>query len=206
MRLNINLATQPYEDARRFMLVWSAIIGVLLLLVIGLTVGVVKRWHNYREISGDVNRERQILQDLDIKQQQDLAILNRAENRDVREKSEFLNSLIQRKEVSWTKVFADLEQLMPSHLRVLGVQPVVKNDQVILQMLLGGDSRDRAAELVRRMETSRVFRDAVIVNENDTPPTAGQTDNMRFEISAQFIPGETLAKPEAAKAANGGGE
>ena len=33
MRLKINLATQPYEDARRFLIAWSSVIGVLALMV-----------------------------------------------------------------------------------------------------------------------------------------------------------------------------
>ncbi|MGZ4787407.1 MAG: hypothetical protein ACXVZX_02735 [Terriglobales bacterium] len=196
MRLNINLATQPYEDARRFLMIWSAALGVLLLLVIGLAIGVVRHWNSYRQMSANVNRERQILQDLDRKQQQDLAILNRPENRDVREKSEFINSLIHRKEVSWTTIFTNLEQLMPSHLRVLGIAPQIREDHIILQMELGGDSRERAAELARRMEKSSVFRDAQIVNESATQLQPGQPDNMRFQMTAEFVPGQNLTKPE----------
>ena len=211
MRLNINLATQPYEDARRFLIAWSSVIGVLLLLVIVLTVGVVKRWQHYRQMSADLNRERQVLQDLDAKQKQGLAILNRPDNRDVRDKSEFINSLIRRKQVSWTTIFADLEQLMPSHLRVLGVEPIVKNDQIQIQMLLGGDSRERAAQLARRMETSNVFRDALIEDESaaESKPGPSSTpagDLMRFRITAEYVPGQALHKPAAAKTEDGGGQ
>lgn len=215
MRLNINLATQPYEDARRFAIAWSSIIGVLLLLVIVLTVGVVKRWQHYRQMSADLNREHQILQDLNAKEEQGLAILNLPDNHDVRDKSEFINSLIHRKQVSWTLIFTDLEQLMPSNLRVFGVEPVEKDDQVLVRMLLGGDSRDKAAELVRRMETSRVFRSAQIINESNSQTSVpGQrgatTDNMRFEIIAEYVPGVPLTKPvpekTAEKTEDGGGQ
>ena len=200
MRLNINLATQPYEDARRFMMVWSAVLGVLLLLVISLAIGVVKHWHSYREMSASIDREQQILQDLNQKQQVGLAILNKPENRDVREKSNFINELIQRKQVSWTTIFTNLEQLMPSHLRVLGISPQIKDNRIILQMQLGGDSRDRAAELARRMEKSSVFRDAQIVSESaaegQNGQPGGQNDIMRFQMTAEFLPAEAL-KPAA---------
>jgi len=196
MRLNINLATQPYEDARQFMILWSAVLGVLLLLVIGLAIGVIRHWHSYAQMSANINRERQILQDLDQKQQQDLAILNRSENRDVRQKSEFINSLIHRKQISWTTIFTNLEKLMPSHLRVLGIAPQIKDERIILQMELGGDSRDRAAELARRMEKSNVFRDAQIVSETAGQAQLGQSDSMHFQMTAEFVPGQTLPKPE----------
>ncbi len=205
MRLNINLATQPYEDARRFVTLWSAVLGALLLLVIGLSVGVIKHWHSYREMSANITRERAILSDLDNKQKQDLAILNRTENRDVREKSEFINSLIHRKEISWTTVFANLEQLMPNHLHVVGIAPQIKEDHIILQMELAGDSRERAAELARRMEKSNVFRGAQIVAETEAQAQPGQ-DNNRFQLTTEYLPGQTLVKPEQEKADDGGGQ
>lgn len=221
MRLKINLATQPYEDARQFAIAWGSVIGVLLVLAIVLTVGVVKRWHRYRQMSADLNREHQILDDLDAKQRQGLAILNRPENLDVREKSQFINGLILRKQVSWTTIFTDLEQLMPSHLRVLGVQPVSKDGQIQVQMTLGGgaDARERATQLASRMEHSNVFRNALIDTEaanelkpnQQRSPNAQPEDQYRFRVTAEYLPGVPLtkpgsAKPETAKADDGGGQ
>lgn len=204
MRLKINLATQPYEDARRFMIAWSSVIGVLALLLIVLSIGLVGHWRQFRQRRADINREQQILQDLNAKQQQGLAILNRPDNRDVREKSAFVNQLIRRKEVSWTTIFTDLEQLMPSHLRVLGVAPQIKEDKIMIQMTLGGDSREKAAELARRMERSRVFRDAQIVSEASSGQVQpGQADTLHFQVTAEYVPGQTLAKPEEKPADNG---
>jgi hypothetical protein len=194
MRLNINLASQPYEDARRFMITWVSVLVPLFLLVLALSYGAFRQWQHYRQISADVNRERQILADLDVKQTQGLAILNDPSNHDVREKSAFVNGLILRKEISWTRIFTDLEQIMPSHLRVLSIQPQVKDEQIQVMMQLGGDSRDRAAELVRRMERSRVFRSAQIVNENDNQGQGPNQDAMRFQLEAEYVPGE-IAKP-----------
>jgi hypothetical protein len=207
MRLNINLASQPYEDARRFTAIWTGILGALLLSAILFSVLVYKRWHDYRQVSHAIAIERSVLDDLDAKQAQDLAILNRSENQDVRQRSDFLNQLILRKEVSWTKIFINLEGIMPPHLRVLSVQPSLKEDQIILNMQLGGDSRDRAAELVRRMENSKTFRNAQVVNETDNQGTVGQQqqqDPMHFVVRAEYLPGsEEPVKPSADN--NGGG-
>jgi len=194
MRLNINLATQPYEDARRFTAIWTGILGALLLSAILLGLLVARRWHDYRQVSRAINVEKSVLQDLHAKQAQDRAILNKPENRDVREKSEFLNQLILRKEVSWTRIFINLEKMMPPHLRVLSVQPSLQQDQIIINLNLGGDSRDRAAELVRRMEKSRAFRNAQFVSEVDSGGTSGLQDAKRFAIRAEYIPG--VEEPE----------
>jgi Tfp pilus assembly protein PilN len=206
MRLNINLASQPYEDARRFMLTWAAVLVPLFLLVLALGFGVVRQFLEYRQVSADISREQQVIRDLDTKQAEGVAILNQPGNRDVREKSDFINGLITRKEISWTRVFTDLEQLMPAHLRVLSIQPQIDNDQIQIVMLLGGDSRERAATLVRRMDKSRVFRNAVISNENDAEGQAGP-DAMRFQLRAEYVPGEfAKPEPETAKAQTEGGQ
>lgn len=204
MRLNINLATQPYEDARRFTAVWTGILGALLLSAIVLSVLVAKRWHDYRQVARAISVEERVLQDLDAKQAQDLAILNRSENQDVREKSRFLNQLILRKEVSWTRIFINLEKMMPPHLRVLSVQPSVVENQIIISMQLGGDSRDRAAELVRRMEKSKTFRNAQVVSESDSQAATGQQDLMRFAVRAEYIPGPDEPVQPASESPAGG--
>jgi hypothetical protein len=212
MRLNINLATQPYEDARRFTAIWTAILGALLLSAIALSVLVYKRWTNYRQVSHAITVERGVLQDLDVKQAQGLSIINRPENQDVRERSEFLNQLILRKEVSWTRIFTNLEKMMPPHLRVLSVQPALKDGKIVVSMQLGGDSRERAAELVRRMENSRTFRNAQIIHESDTQAqysSSGfqgqpQPDPMRFSVIADYVAG--VDEPEKSAPASSGGE
>jgi len=127
-----------------------------------------------------------------------LAILNEPTNKDVRDRSEFINSLIQKKEISWTRVFVDLERLMPSHLRVLGIAPKLEDNKIIIEMVLDGDSRDRAAELARRMERSNVFRNAQIDDEA-LGNNNGQPD-YHFHVSAEYIPGEALTTPDDSKA------
>jgi hypothetical protein len=212
MRLKINLATQPYEDARHFRSVWTGLIGGLLLLAIVLSYAVVTRWHTYRTMSANITREKQIISDFDTKQQQGLAILNKSENQDVRQQSEFLNDLIRRKEISWTKIFSDLEKMMPPHLRVLSVEPKIQQDSIVISMTLGGDARERPAELVRRMEKSRTFRNAHILSEQDAVASPGQPDPLRFLVQADYVPvedvNEKASAPEVAagKRVTGGGE
>ena len=199
MRLNINLASQPYEDARRFMITWSSVLGGLSVILLVLTIILVKHWQNYRYMSTNLHREDQVLQDLNNKQRQGLDILNQASNKDVRDKSEFINSLIKRKEVSWTRIFVDLERLMPSHLRVLGIAPKLKDDKIMIEMVLDGDSRDKAAELARRMERSNVFRDAQIDDEA-LGSNNGQPD-YHFHMTAEYVAGLTLTTPDDEKTA-----
>lgn len=207
MRTSINLATQPYQSVSRFMMQWTAILGSLVILAGFLGYLAYSRWHNYRVMSANIAREQQTLADYEGKQTQDLAILNKAENHDVRERSDYINGLILRKEVSWTKIFVDLEKMMPPHLRVLSLSPQIDQDKLLINMALGGDSRDRAAELVRRMESSKTFRSAQIISENEGESGG---DTSRFIVTAEYVPGNephaVAPSPTTTSQVTGGGK
>lgn len=203
MLLNINLATQPYEDARQFYTRWGIALGTLALLAIVLCYTTYSSWHHYQLLNRDIARETATLQKLDKQQADDVAILAQPQNNDVHQRSAFFNELIERKSVSWTHIFSELEKLMPPQLHVAAMQPKIENGDILLQMEVAGQSRDRGLELVRRMEQSRSFRDAQIMNETVQPPSNGAPETWKFVISAQYIP--QISEPGSALEAKAGG-
>jgi type IV pilus assembly protein PilN len=107
------------------------------------------------------------IQERDDERAQAQAFLDQAANRSTRDQSQFLNGLIQRKAFSWTRVFEDLEQVMPSNLHVVSLRPELNDQgQVELDMKVVGDRREAAVELVHRMEGSKHFQSAQLVQEN----------------------------------------
>jgi type IV pilus assembly protein PilN len=186
MRTRINLATQPYEDARRFYLQWGGLLLLLLLVTAGLLALVVKSHRASRDIARKVAVVRNQIAEVDRDRAADEAILNRPENRDVRDKSRFLNSLIARKAFSWTQVFMDLEKIVPSRVRIVSIHPEVNSSsQLEIHLEAIGDSRDKAIELVRHMEESPTFREPQVRVER---PESGQTPGVDFTIVAQYVP------------------
>ena len=53
------------------------------------------------------------------------AVIRKPENAEVLELSVFLNTLLNRKGISWTRILADLEKTMPPNVKVLNIQPYV---------------------------------------------------------------------------------
>ncbi len=91
------------------------------------------------------------------------AILNLPENRTTRDRSQFLNDLFLRKAFSWTEVFEDLERVMPARLHLVSIQPAMApGNQLEIKMVVAGESRERALELVRKMESSQRFQQTQI--------------------------------------------
>jgi hypothetical protein len=195
MKFKINLASEPYENARRFYLQWGALLLLLALITGALIHAAVVGWRHAHLLSQQIAAEQVNLDKLKRQEQQDLAILNKSENRDVRDKSQVLNSLIRRKQFSWTLIFADLEHLMPTRLHVLSITPRLDlNNDIEVHMIVAGTSREKAIELVQNMEKSREFRRPQVRVETDAPHTDGQGgDTVQFEIVAEYVPGALTA-------------
>ena len=167
MRLDLNLATRPYEDAGEFWVRWGAAVGVLALLTLALVGWTVRGWM-------DAGRDRQAIAQLesqiherDTERASAQAFLEMAANRSTRDQSQFLNGLIQRKAFSWTRVFEDLERVMPKSLHVVSLRPEINEQgQLALEMKVVGATRAPAVELVQRMETSKHFQGPALVAES----------------------------------------
>jgi Tfp pilus assembly protein PilN len=158
MRLDINLASQPYEDARQFWMRWGAALGAVVLLTLILLTLDISGWMNARRDRAAISQERDTIAKRDQTRATAETFLNRPENRTTRDESQFLNEVIERKAFSWTKVLESLEKVMPPRVHVVAINPELDEDnQLALKMRVAGDSRDRAIELARRME--KIFPD-----------------------------------------------
>jgi type IV pilus assembly protein PilN len=189
MRLDINLASHPYQDARSFYFRWVTAL-ILVVLVTAAMVGfAIYEWRGTRDNARQLAQVRQQIAKLEAERQENEAILNRSENRGTRDRSQYLNALIARKSFSWTQVFSDLEKIMPARVHVLSITPELKEDrQIAIKMRVAGDSGEKTFELVRKMEQSRRFREPQVTNYTANPPSAGSGDNVQVEISALYVP------------------
>jgi type IV pilus assembly protein PilN len=198
MRIDINLASRPYEDSSSVWVRWGGAMAILGLITIVLLYSVVAGWITARKDRILIAERQQQIAERDQEKARAEAILNLPENRTTRDRSQFLNDLFRRKAFSWTKVFEDLERVMPARLHVVSIQPAMADNELEIKLVVAGESRERALELVRKMESSQHFHQTQIEQESSQ---AGQTagDNVQFDITAVYIPelpgGETRSTP-----------
>jgi type IV pilus assembly protein PilN len=166
MRLDINLATRPYEDARAFWMRWGLGVGLLGVLTLVLLGWAVRGWTNAGRDRHNIAQLQEQIAEREHERAKAQAFLEMTANRSTRDQSQFLNGLIQRKAFSWTRVFEDLERVMPPNLHVVSLRPELNDqNQMQLDMKVAGDTRGAAIELVHRMEGSRHFQGAQLVQE-----------------------------------------
>ena|SRR2546425_170573 len=194
MRIDINLASQPYEDSRRFWTYWGTGLALLALTtaLLGFLAG-----------TGFINasRDRHVIVDLesrlaasDQEKNRAEAMLNQPQNREVRDRSRFLNVLFQRKAFSWTRVFEDLERVMPPRLHVVSIRPDMSSDNLEIKLVVAGDSREQALDLVRKMEGSKRFKQTQIESERSEATPNNNGDRVQFDISALYVPSAEVAQ------------
>ena len=166
-----------------------------------LAVAAARTWHANHALARSISEERDRLNKLNDQEKADLAILNEPQNQDVRQRSQALNALIVRKSLSWTRIFNDLEKMMPTGLHVVSIAPQLSaTNELQIRMTVAGSSRTRALELVQSLEKAPDFRDAQIVSETNTATGRNQAqagDAVTFNIVAQYSP---AAAPPASTA------
>jgi type IV pilus assembly protein PilN len=188
MRIDINLATRPYEDSRQFWTYWATGLGLLALvtalLIFMAATGYVRAGHDRQEL----DKLQSQIAAYDREKAEAEAVLNQPQNRELREQSQFLNQLFERKSFSWTRVFEDLEQVMPAHLHVISIHPEsADNNNIEIKLVVGGDSQVQALDLVRKMEKSKHFKQTRI-NREVQQEQSPNSDRVQFEIEAAYTP------------------
>ena len=193
MRLDINLASQPYEVARQYRQRMTLLIAVLGLAALGLVGYIIYQRTNTRGINRQIAQVQQQIDMLNHEEAHARAILNKPANRGIADQSEFLNDLFARKAMSWTRIFSEMERIVPANLHVVSMKPdYTKTNDLVVHMVVATDSRDKAVELVRRMEKSSHFRAPQVVAETVTTNTtqqSGQGGDIQFDIAAIYVPG-----------------
>ena len=96
MRLDINLATRPYEDAREFWSRWGLGVGLLAVLTLVLLGWAVRGWIQAGRDRQSIAQLQQQIEERDHERTKAQAFLEMAANRSTRDQSQFLNGLIQR--------------------------------------------------------------------------------------------------------------
>jgi type IV pilus assembly protein PilN len=189
LRLNINLATKPYQDVRRVLMQWGGLVLLLAVCTVGLLWMAFTNWRESREVSAKIAGLNSEIAALDRQHAEALTLVQLPQNRPVVDDSKFLNGLIARKSFSWTRVFMQLEEIMPPRLHVVSIAPELspKTYTVEVHMTVAGTSRDAALELVKRLEQSPSFRDARIVEESALKQKESQ-DTVQFHLTAVYVP------------------
>ena len=184
MNIAINLASRP-QRRERPVIAATAILATLLagLLVLMVTLAVTERGEaaDTRAAIQRVNQKLAVL----AREQAKLDQVQRLpENAQVLDRSVFLNSLLYRKAISWTRIFSDLEQTLPHNVRINSIRPNLTGaNQVNLEMLVGSEQTEPMLELLKRLESSEKFGSTSVSNR---VPPAQNEPLFRYKVTVNY--------------------
>jgi len=185
IRVPINLASEPFHRDRPVLVGSLAAGAVLLLLLVFQVATIFADRRDAADMRLTIERLNTQVRTMAQEQSKLNATLRKPENAEVLERSLFLNTLIDRKAISWTKIFADLEQVMPYNVRLVSVRlpQVDSENQVLLDMVVGSKDVQPVLELLKRFETSPQFGPTSVLNS--IPPS--QTDPYyRYHVTVSY--------------------
>jgi len=184
VRVPVNLSSQPFRRDRP-VLIGSAFAALLLLVTLGvlISLSVAERRQTadtqlaLTRINAQLVRIRQEQTKLDA--QMRLPGYSAVLDRNV-----LLNALIARKSISWTRIFADLETVLPPNVRLVAVRPQVNaRNELFLDMTVAADTPEPVIAFIAKLEGSDVFGSTAV--SGITPPT--QTDAFyRYRLSVNY--------------------
>jgi type IV pilus assembly protein PilN len=172
---SVNLAAQPFRRERAQNAVYAAVCLFLFCSLVVLTSLLLSERSKAARERQDIDAETARLQALRGKQAGYQSVLARPQNADVFSTSVFLNELIARRSVSWTRVFKDLGTVLPNDIRLqvirlpqVPAQEASGVNHVQLDMVVGTERPLAVHELLRNLYQSPMFGAASVISQ--TPP------------------------------------
>ena len=183
MKIPINLASQPFRRDRA-MLVASAVVAILLVACLAALVTLANADNaQLADVRKEVAQLRTQIAAAGKQQTAFETVIRKPENAQVLELSVFLNTLLARKGISWTRILADLEKTLPANVKVLNIQPYVTGrNQVVLGLQVGSETPEPVITFYKRLEGSELFG-GVTQNIYQPPSQAEPLYRYRFTVN-----------------------
>jgi hypothetical protein len=190
MKTHFNLATAPLENNRRFV-AGSSVVGILGLgVMLLLSLHAIHARRANREMRETIDHLRDQV-GISLRQQESLRNAFRSpQAEEALKRSEFLNGLIEARTFPWTKMFADLEQILPPGVRVISISPKMDSAGLVTVVFsVGAVNDEQEIKFLNAIDTSPVFSDVHITEENHPQRSSSNgtdTDKVLVNLEAHY--------------------
>ena len=211
MRIQLNLATRPFVELGPVYMRLRILIILLAVIAVPLWILLATEKRKASEAQAQLTAVEQKIQAIESQRQAFQAQMREPKNAAVLSQSQFLNQMFASKAFSWTAVMMDLENVLPSGVQVMNIDPVITRDGKVTIRLRVSGPHDRGVDLVRNLEHShrflapRLARETAESNQNGRPvEQLSAVSNVNFDLLAEYNPlPETAEKPAGAWQKNG---
>jgi type IV pilus assembly protein PilN len=183
MNVRLNLATKPLLSHRRFYV--GSGLAVLLAGILFVALG----WYAYSDLkSREALRRKE--QDnaaraasLQKRREELDQFFARPENAKLKERALFVKGIVDERAFDWTRMFMDLEKLVPVGVHVVSIQPQLEKGHMFVRLSVATSSEDAKIKFLKAMESSPAFSKVQLLNERSGPNGA---DQALLELNATY--------------------
>lgn len=184
---DLNLSTRPFPAYRVVNLGVAVIFLVLVVITAWQAYGFVQFSSMARAIRDDEENIRVEAESLGKHVAELKSRLDRPEAAAKLDEIGFLNGLIARKSLSWTRLFANLEDMVPDAVHLISLRPDVMADgPVVLHLEIVGRSIADVSQFIEALEQSPEFEKIVVSVEQKTESSA--TTDVNVSLTADYFP------------------
>lgn len=180
---DLNLSTRPFPAYQLKSILLTMALIVLVALSAWQAYGFVQYSSLAAEIRGEVRngeieseslRRRIAEMDLKLSQPAAMAKLNEIE---------YLNDIILRKTLSWKRLFASLEELMPNTVHLVGLRPDFGPAGVLLHFEVRARSIPDIKDLIDALQSSPVFDEVKVSTQRKEQPSSGTAAGTDVDVA-----------------------
>jgi Tfp pilus assembly protein PilN len=188
VKTHFNLASSPLENNRRF-IAGAATLGIIAVAaLLFLSVHAVRARRTNGAIRADISRLENQIQASQREQERLRVALKNPKILEVMNRAQFLNNLIEQRTFPWTKMFADLEQILPPGVRVVSISPQMdKTGRVKVMLVVSAVNDEQKMKFVRSMVSSPAFSNVRPTQESHPEKVStGNTGAVLLSLEAQY--------------------
>lgn len=190
MEVRLNLATKPLESHRRFLAgaSLSAFVAAAVFLALG--------WHVYSvrkaatEVLARTSRINEERVEYEAKRRELERYFKQKSIADINDRADFINGIIAVRSFNWTKMFMDLEHILPGGVRIISIEPKQVSGHVELNLTFAAAGDDVKLQFIRALETSKQFSEVEIHSDvQPTTTTPGTINDQRVVQLSTYYSG-----------------
>ena len=188
MKTHFNLASSPLENNRRFIAGAAALGIIAVAALVFLSVHAMRARRTNGAIRADISRLEDQIQASQREQERLRVELKDPKTVEVMNRAKFLNNLIEQRTLPWTKMFADLEQILPPGVRVVSISPQMdKEGHVNVVLVISAVNDEQKMKFVRSIVSSPAFSNVRPTQESHPEKVAtGNAGVVLLSLEAQY--------------------
>lgn len=189
MRISLNLSTSS-GPRERYALAWAVPIAlVALVCLLLLARSVLGNFSEYRRVHRDVVMLQEEEGRIRYRETTLRAELGRPQFSELFRATQFVNTLIDKKQFSLTELTAEVAELLPAQVRLAGFALAQPGSEPIVRFTVVGNNEEAVETFLSNLEDSPDFKDVAIVNEG-FEEGSGAAGPVTIACTARYVGGQ----------------